>query len=500
MSREGLAWAELLATGIAFVLRVQGLFFQSLWRDEVDSLRFATQPLGQLLRTFVAPGQNGPLYYLLLRPWLNAAGQTEFSLRFFSVIAGTLAVPLVYRLGRRMAPRTPAVGIVASLLAAVSPYLVWYSQEGRMYAAVVCLVLGSLGCLQAALEGGGRLQWLGYVLLTSAALYFHFLTVLMVPVHLAILVILRGQYQARVVWKYFAALGCVVALYLPLLGWQLPHMLHPSEGGYAFVSFPQMLASLAITYTSGVLPGVLPWSLATLPILSSAALACTRGELCRSVSTLAAWLLLPIGGLFLLTLVQPMYTARYLIFVLPALLLLAGIGVQRVSRHLPWCGGLLAAALMISSLISVWRQATTPLKTDMRSAAGYVVAHMDTDDKVMFQIPYARYSFEYYFDRLTIAHSADPRGGFRLFFPMVKGPDRSVLWMDGLYTNGGMSVAEVHSTMQRRVAGSKGIWLVATEATLWDERELVRSWLETHASVSARAELVGVIVSRYELP
>jgi len=298
MSREGLAWTELLATGLAFALRVQGLLFQSLWRDEVDSLRFATQPLGQLLRTFVAPGQNGPLYYLLLRPWLDAVGKTEFSLRFFSVIAGTLAVPLVYRLGRRMAPRSPAVGIVASMLAAVSPYLVWYSQEGRMYAAVVCLVLGSLECLQAALEGGGRLQWLGYVLLTAATLYFHFLTVLMVPVHLAVFVILRRQHQARAARKYFAALGCVVALYLPLLGWQLPRLLHPGDGGYAFVSLPRMLASMAVAYSTGVLPWVLPWSVVSLLILPFAALGCVRGETCRSVSALAAWLLLPVLGLF----------------------------------------------------------------------------------------------------------------------------------------------------------------------------------------------------------
>ena len=500
MSCKGLAWARLLATGLAFALRVQGLPYQSLWRDEVDSLRFATQPLGQLLQRFVAPGQNGPLYYLLLRPWLDAVGQTEFSLRFFSVIAGTLAVPLVYRLGRRMAPRSPSVRIAASLLAAVSPYLVWYSQEARMYAAVVCLVLGSMECLQAALERGGRLQWLGYVLLTAAALYFHFLTVLMVPVHLVMLLILRNRQRARAAWEYFAALGCVVALILPLLSWQLPRVLNPSDGGYAFVSLPRMLASMAVTYSSGVLPGVLPWSLAVLLVLSSAALARARGEMRGSVAALAAWLFLPVLGLFLLTLVQPLYTARYLIFVLPALLLLAGIGVQKISRRVWWLGGVLAAALMISSLVSVWRQAATPVKADMRSAASYVATHMDADDTVVFQIPYARHSFEYYFNRVTISHSTGSPGGFRLLFPLVTGPARSLLWMDGLYTNGGMAAAEVHLAMQRQVADSKGTWLVAAEAALWDERGLVQSWLEAHATVTTRAEFVGVIVSRYELP
>jgi hypothetical protein len=54
--------------------------------------------------------------------------------------------------------------------------------------------------------------------------------------------------------------------------------------------------------------------------------------------------------------------------------------------------------------------------------------------------------------------------------------------------------------MQRQVPESKSVWLVNSEAALWDERGLVQSWLETHASATTRSEFVGVIVSRYELP
>ena len=67
----------LLVTLLAFAVRAYHLGYQSLWRDEADALRFATGPLPGLLSMFKAQGQNGPLYFLALRPWLAAAGPRQ---------------------------------------------------------------------------------------------------------------------------------------------------------------------------------------------------------------------------------------------------------------------------------------------------------------------------------------------------------------------------------------------------------------------------------------
>ena len=53
---------------ISLGLRVWGLDTQSIWRDEADSLRFASSP-AQLQEMFLTPGHNAPLYYLALRGW-----------------------------------------------------------------------------------------------------------------------------------------------------------------------------------------------------------------------------------------------------------------------------------------------------------------------------------------------------------------------------------------------------------------------------------------------
>jgi len=493
--------AEYLVSVLAFLLRVQGLTFQSLWRDEVDSLRFASQPLGDLLQRFLAPGQNGSLYYLLLRPWLTAAGDTEFSLRFFSVLAGTLAVPLVYHLGRRLDPSSPSVGLAASLLTAVSPYLVWYSQEARMYAAVVTLVLGAFLCLLSGLERGRWPSWLGYALLTGSSIYFHFLAVFMVPVDWVAIFILRRRNLSGSIRRYLAVLGCLAVLYTPLAIWQIPQVLHPDTGGYEFVPLSQVLASLAITYSSGVVLGP-PWSLMPLLVLVCAAITRTKRDQSRPVGVLAVWLLLPVLALFLVTLVKPLYTARYLAYVLPAFLLLAGFGVRSLARRRfsVWLAGFLTAAIVASSLLSVRLQATTVLKADMRSAAGFVSSFRQADERVMFLVPYARYSFQYYaHEPVADSFTSPPGASDHVFLPLVMGLSGASWWVDGPYTNGGMSPAELDAAMVRLAGEGSAIWLVASEASLWDARGLVQDWLEGHAIERTQVEFIGVTVSRYEL-
>ena len=78
--------APLALIFIAFVIRLNGVTFQSLWRDEVDAICFAQAPLlkelprtalsftptcppniPELLSAFAQPGFNGPLFFLILR-------------------------------------------------------------------------------------------------------------------------------------------------------------------------------------------------------------------------------------------------------------------------------------------------------------------------------------------------------------------------------------------------------------------------------------------------
>ena len=54
--------------------------------------------------------------------------------------------------------------------------------------------------------------------------------------------------------------------------------------------------------------------------------------------------------------------------------------------------------------------------------------------------------------------------------------------------------------MAALTAGRRVVWLVASEAPLWDERGLVQAWLDGHAQRVSEARFLRVTVYRYELP
>lgn len=505
-------WLLAGLVGLAFALRVVGLDAESLWRDEIDAIRFAYWPLSQLLETFAQPGHNGPLYYLLLRPWLEIAGRSGFALRFFSLAFGVLSVPLSYRVARRLFPRWIGVASLSALLVAVSPYLVWYGQEGKMYALVVALALFSMDRYLAALREGRWQRWLLYVAATSAAVYVHLVAALLIPVQvLGFFTFDRGVRRAR--WKPAAiSLAALTLPYVPLLIWQVPLLLNGGETGYRFVPLQKMLLSLLGSYSLGVVLPSAPWLLVLFgALLLASALAWKLPGLRRgSLLLLWIWLWVPVVAFFLVTLVRPMFTARYLIFVVPAYLLLMAVAVRAAASHSRLIAGLFLVVLLAGSSWGIWLQARNRLKADFRSATRYVAARLEPQDLILFQIPYGRYSFDYYWPEARLAveealPSTDgalpaPGVAYRVFLPITLVGRQPYRWAEGLYTNGGMEAVEAERRMEALTSGSSAVWLVATEMTLWDERGLVQDWLEEHGARTDEAHFVRVDVYRYELP
>jgi mannosyltransferase len=500
----------LLLAGLAFGLRIWNLTGQSLWRDEVDALRFSLQPLGRLAQLFVTPGHNGPLYYLVLRPWLHLAGQSEFALRYFSLLWGVLCLPLLYRVARHLGSRRSA--LVAALLATVSPYLVWYSQEGKMYSLVTALTLAAtLVWLNALSRGGPGWRWVVYAVLVTSSVYVHFLAVLMLPVHGLLAWPHRERRRPALL-----TLAALALPYAPLAVWQLPLLLEPAETGYPFVPLHDLLAGLATQHSLGVLPAE---AIALLPFLGLALAAfypsrppsSAPGHVAGNATfVLVVWLLLPPASLFLISLSRPIFTERYLIFILPAWLLLQAAGTWRLAQLNRLLAGAVLVAVLALDARSLWLQATTPIKSDLRAATGYVLTHRDPSDLILFQIPYARFGFDYYVRRQPAPPARDAAGRFVLWLPRVtwgtqRGSEEPGFyggypWAEGPYTNHGQPPDEVARQMERLTAGHRVVWLFETESALWDARGLTRAWLDEHARPTDKAHFSRVSVFRYELP
>ncbi|GBD09892.1 hypothetical protein HRbin22_02154 [Candidatus Thermoflexus japonica] len=487
----------LLLVLLAFALRAGSLTVQPLWRDEVDALRFGRDLSMEIAEAFrrgdgagwerlaallTRPGFNGPLYFLGLFQWVRLAGDSEFALRFPSVGLGTLAVALGFALFRRYLPAT-AARLTAWFLT-MAPFLVWYGQEAKMYALLVFLFLAAWGAQEAARRD--PTGWVEASLWLLLGLYSHILFVLFLPAFLALIWIRKG-------WPWKALIGVVAAglllliADLPLLRWQIGQVLQ-WDGGIRPIcgetGFPRVTpwdgwGMLAWGAAVGVWGGFPDWGL--LPLSAGMALGILAGRVSWRVrGGLTLWAFGPWALLSLLSLCRPLFVERYLIAALPAWFALAAIGWERIPGRI---GRAMALALVLAPMtMGLWAQAATPIKSDFRSAARVVAAGYQPGELILFHIGYIQYVFDYYF-RQPYEGAWAPATNFRT-------PEGTYLLGEG----------EVAARMAALVQGRSVVWLIYSEASMWDDRDLVRRWLEAHGRLTGRWVFQLVEVRRYELP
>ena len=189
---------------------------------------------------------------------------------------------------------------------------------------------------------------------------------------------------------------------------------------------------------------------------------------------LLVWLLLPPLALFLLSLSKPLFTDRYVIWVVPALLLLLAQGVAGLGSLWKPLGWIALAGLLALMLQGGWRQTHQPVKADMRAAVQFVETQRQPGERLMFQIPYTRHTYEYY-----------------------AGPQADAL--DGPYTNAGSAPEEVDAAMRAALGDSAAVWLVLSEAALWDQRGLAQAWLEREGVATQEGAFHRITVVRYQM-
>ncbi len=139
-------WLVLAITGVAALLRFATITSQSFWVDEATTVHEVSLSFGQMLHQLRIEETTPPLYFALAWVWTRVFGAGELGIRSLSALAGVALVPVAYLCGRELVSR--AAGVVAAALVAVSPFMIWYSQEARSY--MLFALLSGLSFLFAA--------------------------------------------------------------------------------------------------------------------------------------------------------------------------------------------------------------------------------------------------------------------------------------------------------------------------------------------------------------
>jgi hypothetical protein len=373
-----------------------------------------------------------------------------------------------------------------------------------MYALITFSTSLSVYLYLRALDEGDWRFWLGYVVATSFCFYSHLLAALIIPFEIVLFFFFWHRYRIRLK-AWLLSIGLLTVPYLPIAIWAIPLLLSAFQTGHRFYPLGVILSILFRAFSTGIsgLWGFFPPIIFIFLLLAGVFLKKgnqrtlltpfqTRVSFKRQaksvvehfngegfrrweeVVSLLLYLFIPVLVLYLVSLRVPIFTDRYLIFLAPPFYLLLSRGLSEVGRRSKVILTLCLASLLVLNVQSIWVQSNTLIKSDFRAAARFFEERSGPKDLMIFLIPYVRYTFEYYY-----------RDDYQ--------------WADAPFTNYGMSESEVGAILSKMTAGREGVWLLASEAELWDERGLVKGWLDKNAEIVEEAEFVRVALYRYLL-
>ncbi|MDO0934347.1 glycosyltransferase family 39 protein [Streptomyces sp. DG2A-72] len=349
----------------------------SVWRDEAATWQVARRSAGEIWHMLGQVDAVHGLYYLLMHTLFEGLGPGTTVLRLPSVLAVAAAAACVTVIGHRLAGAR--AGLAAGLALGLLPAVQFHLQEGRPYALVMAGSAISTLLLVTVLQGRGRaVHWAAYGGVVLVCALLNWLSLLMLPAHAATLMWTKAE---RRVWaRWSLAATAATAGVLPLIlfsrtqseqvSWIPPLTWHALIGPAVLLAIGGLGASLDRPRA-----GRLSVAAVGLPLLA-----------------------VPQLGLLGLSLVQPLFLDRYVLFSMLGLTLLIGavIGAAvrvvgpRFPRAVPWLVpaivGVAVVALLPQSLAT---RSPASRVDDVLSAAANVRKLKRAGDAVVF-IPAAR--------------------------------------------------------------------------------------------------------------
>ncbi|MGA2925457.1 MAG: glycosyltransferase family 39 protein [Solirubrobacteraceae bacterium] len=239
------AAALIAVTALAAVLRFATIANQSYWYDEAATVHLLRMSFGAMLHGVGTQESTPPLYYVLAWLWAKVFGTGEAGLRSLSALAGTAVIPIAYLCGRELISRW--AGLLAGALAAVNPFMIWYSQEARSYMLLAALCGASLWCCARAWRSPSSRTFGCWAGLSALALATHFFAGFLVAPE-ALVLLWRARSAAAL-----AAAGAVAAVQAALVPLAVGDTSHHLQGWITQFPLSIRIQQVPVAFAFGTL-------------------------------------------------------------------------------------------------------------------------------------------------------------------------------------------------------------------------------------------------------
>lgn len=407
--RVWVAAALLAIVALAACLRFAQLGDESYWLDEIIMVRLTGNDFETVTQE-IAGTDRPPVYVLLSYAWARLFGTTEAAARSLSALAGVASIALMYLIGRELYRRE--IGLLASLIMAVSAFQVWYSQEHRYYAVLMLVILLAGLFYILWIKHRQRIDLIAYIGFAALAAYVHTYAIFFyVPLGLHFLLTqFRPQARLRGLWLIsqvvliaaivprlivtFASLNAAVTNTetsigggTPVIDWlPVPPIYAPLRTLVNFLFIQRSYVSWTVIGIAAALLviGVAFYALSRRSAWVADARQTARALLRPPDSNLllvGLWLVCPIAIPFVLSYAfEPMFLDRFLIAAAPAWYLLIALALWAFRRVVPLALSVTVLLVLLGGVL--WTYYTQDLKEQWRDTAAYIDQRVQPGDGI----------------------------------------------------------------------------------------------------------------------
>lgn len=487
LSRQRISLIPLLSLSslfLAALLRLYNVTWNSFDNDEAFSWATSHRPLLQLIdESFHMQGDpHPPVYWVMLKLWMMIAGESEVAIRLLTVFFGIIFVALTFALARKLF--SPSAGVAASTFAALSSYLIWNSQDARMYIPAATLGLAGMVCLVHLISPARRSATpfpvkrgragvgVAYFVFTTLSCYTHLGASFLLPVHAIIIAysFITDRKQSILAIIFFAAI-CLAFLPFALNVWNNSGV-SPIGNRYA-PTLDQILHTATLVLWTNYAPFSIAQQWFVVVFVGAIFLigvTFSRRSKLRRLLT-ASYYLVPLIIIVIFSQRSPLFFPKMLVFMSPALMIGVGAGIAvlwRWRRPLGIVIGIALIALQLYGVSYLWRPGLQ--KEDWRNVARYIQAHQSANDLIIVHVAHYRLPFIYYF-----------------------GDKQNVIAPFGSRLS---SQEEIESQL-KDVSKYDSVWLVQSGEEIADPNRVLQNWIATRYPLATEQFPFSVSVRRF---
>ena len=358
--------------------------------DELQSVTFSYLPFKSLLQAVETFDPHPPIYYLQLHIWM-LFGLSDAWIRLNSFFWSSLTLISIFIICKSFFNDKTA--LFSTILYIFSPTAVFYAQDARMYAMLMCLGVWIWGLTTLFLHEKKMVSsGIGIFLFTLAFLYSHgaAFIILFCTFSYALLSWVFRQTQIKTITKWIAIqIGCVI-LYIPFL----IRADHISVGHTMAPNFAQFRDTFSILFFGLFTPPpiFLSWFAIIALLIIILMMVIPRNNFPYFIS----YILVPIFACLLISyIIRPIWHYRTIAFLIPffcisGALILNDINFRwnRITVNSKFLQNALLFLVSCGLIICIFYQQSKPRKVLIsRNAIQFVENLANSNDMIVFNNP-----------------------------------------------------------------------------------------------------------------